>query len=186
MFFQTVSTVSGSDWSQDSWSFWGAFGTGRLVTVGDRESLHIAKTVKRVKHDCPWLPEAITFKWSVNKVKPKGLKKVKNCQFNIGNRADMFRQCQILKLSKRIRSHRKSTPAAMTLSLLFGFQPIFILHKCKVSWHLWQMSTGTQHKEWLLGNTLLQVSVQEDLAARGCTWSVKDRTGLRSPWNGQH
>lgn len=144
MFFQTVATTSGSDWSQNLWSFWGAFWTGRLVTVGDRESLHITKTVKRVRHDCPWLPEAIKFKWSVNKVKPKGLKKVRNCQFNISNRADTFRRRQVLKLSMRIRSHRKSTPAAMTVFLLSGFQLRFILHKPELSWHLWQMSTGTE------------------------------------------
>lgn len=136
--------MSGSDWSQNLWSFWGAFGIGRLITVGDRESLHVTETLKRVKHDCPWLPQAIKFKWTVNKVKPKGLKKVRNCQFNIGNGADMFRQHQVLKLSERIRTHRKSTPTAMTVLLLFGFQLIFALHKSELAWHLWQMSTGTE------------------------------------------
>lgn len=144
MFSQTVATMSSSDWSQNLSSFWGAFGTGRLATVGDRESLHITKTVKRVRHDRPWLPEAIKFKWSVNKVKPKGLKKVKNCQFNIGNRADAFRRRQVLKLSMRIRSHGKSTPAAMAVFLLSVFQLRFVLHKSELSCHLWQMSTGTE------------------------------------------
>lgn len=141
MFFQTVAKMSGSDWRQNSWSFWGASGIGRLITEGDRESLHITKILKRERHDCPWLPEAIKFKWTVNKVKLKGLKKVKHCQFNIGNGADTFRQHQVLKLSMRIRSHTKSTPAAMTVFLLFGFQLVFAQHK---SWHLWQMSTGTE------------------------------------------
>lgn len=141
--FSRLATMSSSDWSQNSWSFWGAFGIGRLITVGDRESLHITKTLKRVRHDCPWLPEAIKFKWTVNKVKPKGLKKVKNCQFNIGSGADMFRQHQVLKLSGRIRSHRKSTPVAMIV-LLFGFQLILALHKSELAWHLWQISTGTE------------------------------------------
>lgn len=139
--------MTGSGWSQNLWSCWAALGTGRLVAMGDRESLHITKTVERVRHDCPWLPEAIKFKWSANKVKPRGLKKVKNCQFNTGNRADVFRQRQVLKLSMSIRSHRKSTLAAVTVFLLSGFQLRFILHKPDLTWYLWQMSISPESQE---------------------------------------
>lgn len=131
----------------------------------ETESLHITKTVRRVRHDFPWLPEAIKFKWSVNKVKPKGLKKVKNCQFNIGNRADAFRQRQALKLSVRIRSHRKSTPMAMSgffslwlsTEIHFAQAWAFLASLTDVHWHrdantnFW-VSRPRCRRQWLLAS----------------------------------
>lgn len=153
----------------------------------ETESLHITKTVRRVRHDCPWLPEAIKFKWSVNKVKPKGLKKVKNCQFNIGNRPDAFRQRQALKLSVRIRSHRKSTPMAMSVfffSLAFNWDSFCtslsfpgISDRCPLA---------ERCKHQLLG---FQATVQEAVAACLLEGAVGGRwdagSGLTSPWNGK-